>query len=115
MQNLSADSNPEELWPIYKVNCHNIRINLVMRNAYLFLFYSYEYSIQADHGKSYEPEEDKERFLIFQGNVKRIVEHNANFASGKVTFTMGINQFTDKKPEEYRGGVLPPRQPKPEN
>lgn len=51
--------------------------------------------------------------MIFQTNLKRIVEHNEKFANGETTYTMGINQFTDLKPEEFRGGLLPLRQPKP--
>lgn len=55
-----------------------------------------------EHKKEYEPEEDAKRFEIFKVNLQRIVEHNDKFSRGEVTFTMGINQFTDKTPEEFR-------------
>lgn len=61
---------------------------------------------QDQHKKVYEPEEDRERFEIFKANVKRIVEHNEKFERGEVSYTMGINQFADKKPEENRFGLM---------
>lgn len=110
MQNLSASSKPVELWPIYKaiISCFN---HFSVHDKLCDSTFFYRFIFQSDHNKSYEPEEDAERFVIFEANLKRIIEHNEKFAKGEVTFTMGINQFTDKKPGEYpRGGVLPPRQ-----
>lgn len=63
---------------------------------------------QDEHKKNYEADEDKERFEIFKVNVKRIIEHNDKFSKGEVGYSMGINQFADKKPEEYRPGVIRP-------
>lgn len=46
------------------------------------------------------------RLNIFKENVIRIIEHNAKFDKGEVSYKMGINQFADKKSEEFRSGVL---------
>ncbi|CAG9833352.1 unnamed protein product [Diabrotica balteata] len=52
--------------------------------------------------KSYEsPEEDKNRFKIFQENLRKIEEHNKKYEKGETTYTMGINQFSDMSPEEW--------------
>ncbi|KAB7494353.1 Cysteine proteinase 2 [Armadillidium nasatum] len=50
--------------------------------------------------KRYSPEEDTQRYKIFQQNKLKIAEHNKRFEEGKETFKMGINQFADKIPEE---------------
>lgn len=68
--------------------------------------------LQTEYKKVYEPTEDGERFEIFKANVQRIVEHNAKFERGEVTYTMGINQFADKKPGENRFGLLTSKQTK---
>lgn len=44
-------------------------------------------------------EEMRNRFQIFRENLRGIVLHNSNFNS---SFTMGVNQFTDLTPEEFR-------------
>lgn len=52
--------------------------------------------------KSYNSsEEEFRRLIIYQNNVKEIEEHNKKFKEGKVTFTKGINQFTDWTNEEW--------------
>lgn len=63
---------------------------------------------QNEHSKTYETDEDKERFELFKAMVQKIIEHNDKFAKGEVTFTMGLNKFADMRPEEYqyRGGSL---------
>jgi C1A family cysteine protease len=58
--------------------------------------------------KKYESLETLEkRFHIFKQNLKEIFEHNSR---PEKNFTMGINQFTDMTPEEfkaeYAGGLL---------
>lgn len=71
--------------------------------------------LQTEHKKVYEPEEDRERFEIFKATVNRIVEHNEKFERGEVSYSMGINQFTDKKPEENAcGGCCMKPKPKPD-
>lgn len=71
--------------------------------------------MQEEHKKVYEPEEDRERFEIFKATVKRIVEHNEKFERGEVSFSMGINQFTDRKPEENRFGCCMTKPKLPDN
>lgn len=63
---------------------------------------------QNEHKKNYETDkEDKERFEIFKATVQKIIEHNAKFDKGEVTFSMGLNHFADMHPEEFKcGGVL---------
>lgn len=72
------------------------------------------FDLQTEHKKSYDAEEDRERFEIFKANVKRIVEHNEKFERGEVTYTMGINQFADRKPGENRFGLLSSKPTKPD-
>ncbi len=40
------------------------------------------------------------RHMIFESNLKKIDEHNAKFAKGEVSYSMGVNQFTDMTEEE---------------
>lgn len=61
--------------------------------------------LQTEHKKAYGAEEDKERFEIFKENVKRIVEHNEKYERGETSYSMGINQFADKKPDEFHFGL----------
>lgn len=50
--------------------------------------------------KNYENIQELEtRFEIFRANVRNIVFHNLQFDKN---FTMGINQFTDLSPEEFK-------------
>jgi C1A family cysteine protease len=44
-------------------------------------------------------DEMRNRFQIFRENLRGIVLHNSNFNN---SFTMGVNQFTDLTPEEFR-------------
>lgn len=44
-------------------------------------------------------DEMRTRFQIFRENLRGIVLHNSNFNN---SFTMGVNQFTDLTPEEFR-------------
>lgn len=74
-----------------------------------------QFYFQVEHKKVYEPEEDRERFEIFKTNVKRIVEHNEKFERGEVTYSMGINQFADKKPGENRFGLMTSKPTNPDS
>ncbi|XP_060526716.1 procathepsin L-like [Cylas formicarius] len=46
--------------------------------------------------------EDQLRFSIFQGNLRKIDEHNSNFDRGLVTYRLGVNRFADLSEEEFR-------------
>lgn len=53
------------------------------------------------HGKSYEDDaEEQKRLKFFMDNVKAVEEHNKKFDAGEVTYSMGINQFSDLGPNE---------------
>lgn len=49
------------------------------------------------------------RFEIFKKSLALITEHNAKHKKGEVTFTMGLNQFSDWTDEErdkmHGGGI----------
>ena len=54
--------------------------------------------------KNYDSvEEMKERFLIFKTNLRTIIQHNSDTTQN---FTMGVNQFTDLTPEEFRAQYI---------
>ncbi|CAG9828866.1 unnamed protein product [Diabrotica balteata] len=60
-------------------------------------------SFKAQHSKIYKnPIEERVRFSVFQSNLKLIKEHNAKYEQGLVGYTMGINQFADMTPEEFK-------------
>lgn len=65
---------------------------------------------QKEFNRNYDPVEDAERKEIFKGTLQRITEHNEK---GEHSTTLGINQFADEKPEEYRRllGALPINRP----
>ncbi|KAF7268185.1 hypothetical protein GWI33_018647 [Rhynchophorus ferrugineus] len=57
---------------------------------------------KVDHSKLYQNEtEEAKRFKIFQDNLKEIEEHNRLFENGKVTYSLGINKFSDMTQEEF--------------
>ena len=60
--------------------------------------------------KKYETFEEMEaRFKVFRSNLRSIYLHNSDFTQN---FTMGVNQFTDLTPEEFKekyvGGLKSP-------
>lgn len=93
LENVSADSNIDEIWPVYKVG--------------IFEFFSLFYLnfdwinsiIQRKYKRKYEPDEDTERFEIFK---KRIIEHCDKNENGEVFYTLKITEFFDRKPKEYK-------------
>lgn len=52
------------------------------------------------YNKVYDPEEDAMRRDIFGETLKRIEIHNREFEEGRETYTIGVNQFADRRPEE---------------
>lgn len=58
--------------------------------------------LQVQFGRNYNETENNERFLIFSETLKTINEHNKKYDQGEVSYTMGINQFADKTPEELK-------------
>ena len=57
-------------------------------------------NFQERFSKKYESiSELEERFQIFRTNFKQIITHNLDFTQN---FTMGVNQFTDLSPDEFK-------------
>jgi len=52
--------------------------------------------------------EEALRFNIFQQNLAFINQHNAEFAAGQQTYTVGVNQFADLSKTEYAAMYLRP-------
>ncbi|XP_072400161.1 protein CTLA-2-beta-like isoform X2 [Diabrotica undecimpunctata] len=69
-----AEETAEEAWPKYK----------------------------KDFNRSYSAEEDTKRFKIFKEKYNEIQAHNKKYEAGQVTWTAGLNDFTDKTPEELK-------------
>nr|XP_015836649.1 PREDICTED: uncharacterized protein LOC103313498 [Tribolium castaneum] len=65
------------------------------------------------YGKTYaDANEENFRKQLFAKNLEKIEEHNKKYEQGQVTYTMGVNQFSDLTPEEmrpYTHGVLRPK------
>lgn len=70
--------------------------------------------------KSYEgQDEEQQRKATYFENVKTMEEHNQKFEKGEVTWSMGINQFSDLTKEEFKnrhtgGCIVPQNLQKPE-
>jgi C1A family cysteine protease len=59
---------------------------------------------QERFNKRYETIQDLElRFDIFRSNLRKIILHNLDHTQN---FTMGVNQFTDLTPEEFKGSFV---------
>ena len=79
-----------------------------MCNAQTFLneneFWSHFTNFQEKFAKKYENVQELEsRFAIFRENFQNIVSHNADRSQN---FTMGVNQFTDLTPEEFKAQMI---------
>lgn len=56
---------------------------------------------QTFFSKTYKDTEDEQKhFEAFEAIVKLIAEHNPKYAAGKVSYSLGINQFADQLKEE---------------
>jgi C1A family cysteine protease len=78
--------------------------NLRTRELSSFLTESDEWkqfsNFQERFSRSYESlEETENRFQIFRSNLRNIILHNLDHTQN---FTMGINQFTDLTPQEFK-------------
>ena len=61
-------------------------------------------SFQDKFAKKYENVQELEsRFTIFRENLHNIITHNADRSQN---FTMGVNQFTDLTPEEFKAQMI---------
>lgn len=58
--------------------------------------------MQEKFHKSYDHDEDLKRFEIFKKKLADFEAHNEKFKKGEVTYSVGINQFTDLSDEEFR-------------
>ena len=77
-------------------------------NAQTFLndneIWSHFTNFQEKFAKKYENVEELEsRFTVFRENFRNIVVHNADRSQN---FTMGVNQFTDLTPEEFKAQMI---------
>ncbi|XP_028627811.1 protein CTLA-2-beta isoform X2 [Grammomys surdaster] len=52
--------------------------------------------------KIYSPDEERHRRAVWEETKKKIEAHNADYEQGKTSFYMGLNQFSDLTPEEFR-------------
>ncbi|XP_034366091.1 testin-2-like [Arvicanthis niloticus] len=52
--------------------------------------------------KIYSPDEERHRRAVWEETKKKIEAHNAGYKQGKTSFYMGLNQFSDLTPEEFR-------------
>lgn len=70
-------------------------------------------SFKTKFEKSYQDQdEEQKRKATYFENIKAIEEHNKKHEQGEVTWTMGVNQFSDLTQEEFKnrhlGGCRPP-------
>jgi len=67
---------------------------------------------KATHGKVYEGEDDMKRKEQYTKNKKTVEEHNKKYDAGQVTYSMGINQFSDYFDHESPCGCMKPKETK---
>ena len=56
-------------------------------------------------GKSYRTKEYTQREFIYNLNLEKIAQHNEKYLTGEVSYTAGINQFTDLSEEEFQSYI----------
>lgn len=71
------------------------------------------FSQKIEHKRTYTGAEEAERRSIFEENRSKNIEHNEKYKRGEVTWMVGLNLFSDRKPEELRWmhGVRMPSEP----
>ncbi|XP_039622702.1 protein CTLA-2-alpha-like [Polypterus senegalus] len=47
-------------------------------------------------------EEESSRRLVWEDRLRWIEKHNKEYMEGKHSFTVGLNEFADKKREEFK-------------
>lgn len=90
------------IFAIYNATCSNNRKDIVPDTVFLDNIDEWTQFInfQTKYNKNYETlKELTNRFQIFRENLRNIILHNLNQVQN---FTMGINQFTDLTPEEFK-------------
>lgn len=68
---------------------------------------------QVTYARNYDEEEDQWRFAIFKANVDKVAEHNELYDKGELSYSIGINLFSDRTPDELKRlhNNLPPPTP----
>lgn len=61
---------------------------------------------KSTHSKLYSPAEEQRRFNIYKENKAFVERHNADFAAGKETFTVKLNEFADLTNAEFHTRYL---------
>ena len=67
-------------------------------------FPSYQAYVE-QFGKSYRTKEYTQREFIYNLNLKKIAQHNEKYLTGEVSYTAGINQFTDLSEAEFQSYI----------
>lgn len=95
-----------EQWSNFKVQCFDLSIDID------FVTFCH----QKQYDKVYPAEEDKMRFQIFVKTLASIEEQNRKFQSGESSWAAGLNEHSDRTPEENQkryGIPLPYANPAP--
>lgn len=66
-----------------------------------------------DHGKTYKSAlEERQRFSIFQANLRQIEAHNRKYENGETSYYLKITQFADLTNNEFKETYLNYDKPK---
>jgi len=63
-------------------------------------------AFKIQYNKSYKDNEEEERLKIYHNNRQMINSHNKRYAAGEETFEMGVNEFTDLRPDEFDNDLI---------
>lgn len=68
---------------------------------------NWSFWFQVDFEKHYSSaEEEAKRKAIFGKTLEQVKEHNKRYDAGEVTYSMGLNAFSDLNPDEVPTGLL---------